>query len=88
MRYTSRGWDFGCFMARSDGLVDRWLCDPYTFRFHKSPGHDAIRWLVRQVTSGPQSQVDKLPTSLHVVWGTEWVDSIHSLPKGKNNEHH
>ena len=47
MRYTSGGWDFGWLMPRTDGFVDRWLCDPYTLRFHKSPGRYAIRWFVR-----------------------------------------
>ena len=47
MRYTSGGWDFGWLMPRTDGFVDRWLCDPYTLRFHQSPGRYAIRWFVR-----------------------------------------
>jgi hypothetical protein len=46
LRYTSRGWDFGWLMARSDGQVARWLCDPYTLAFQKSVGHYAIRWFV------------------------------------------
>ena len=44
LRYTSRGWDFGWLMARTDGHVARWLCDPYTLAFHKSAGRYAIRW--------------------------------------------
>jgi hypothetical protein len=47
MHYTSGGWDFGWLMPRTDGFVDRWLCDPYSLRFHKSPGRYAIRWFVR-----------------------------------------
>jgi hypothetical protein len=47
MRYTSGGWDFGWLMPRTDGLVDRWLCDPYTLQFTKRPGHFAMRWFVR-----------------------------------------
>jgi len=47
MRYTSDGWDFGWLMPRTDGFVERWLCDPYTLRFHKSPGRYAIRWFAR-----------------------------------------
>ena len=47
MRYTSGGWDFGWLMPRSDGFVDRWICDPYTLRFHQSSGRYAIRWFVR-----------------------------------------
>ena len=46
LRYTSRGWDFGWLMARTDGHVARWLCDPYTLAFHKSVGQYAIRWFV------------------------------------------
>ncbi|MEA1951222.1 MAG: twin-arginine translocation signal domain-containing protein, partial [Planctomycetota bacterium] len=37
MKYASGGWDFGWLMPRSDGFVDRWICDPYTLRFRKSP---------------------------------------------------
>jgi hypothetical protein len=47
MRYTSGGWDFGWMMPRTDGHVDRWLCDPYTLQFQKKPGRFAIRWFVR-----------------------------------------
>jgi hypothetical protein len=47
MRYGSRGWDFGWLMVRTDGFVARWLCDPYTLRFHKSHDRYAIRWFVR-----------------------------------------
>jgi hypothetical protein len=46
LRYTGRGWDFGWLMARSDGHVARWLCDPYTLAFHKSAGRYAMRWFV------------------------------------------
>jgi hypothetical protein len=46
LRYNSRGWDFGWLMARTDGHVARWLCDPYTLAFHKSAGSYAIRWFV------------------------------------------
>lgn len=47
MLYTSDAWDFGWLMPRTDGFVDRWLCNPYTLQFHKSPGYYAIRWFVR-----------------------------------------
>lgn len=47
IRYRSRGWDFGWLMPRSDGLVARWLVDPYTLKFHKSQAQYAIRWFVR-----------------------------------------
>ena len=46
LRYTSGNWDFGWLMARTDGHVARWLCDPYTLAFHKSVGQYAIRWFV------------------------------------------
>jgi hypothetical protein len=44
LRYTSDGWDFGWLMARTDGHVARWLCDPYTLKFEKSAGRYAMRW--------------------------------------------
>ena len=47
MRYVSRGWDFGWLTPRTDGFVARWICDPYTLRFHKSESRHAIRWFVR-----------------------------------------
>lgn len=46
LRYASRNWDFGWLMARSDGQVARWLCDPYTLHFQRSQGQYAIRWFV------------------------------------------
>jgi hypothetical protein len=45
--YASQNWDFGWLMPRSDGLVARWLVDPYTLKFRKSEGRYAIRWFVR-----------------------------------------
>ncbi|MBI3923520.1 MAG: hypothetical protein HY318_19025 [Armatimonadetes bacterium] len=47
LRYQTRGWDFGWLMVRTDGLVARWLCDPYTLEFRESQAHHAIRWFVR-----------------------------------------
>lgn len=47
LAYSSRGWDFGWLMPRTDGFVARWLVDPYTLKFHKSDGRYAIRWFVR-----------------------------------------
>ena len=47
LAYRSRGWDFGWLMVRSDGLVARWLCDPYTLKFAKSEARCAVRWFVR-----------------------------------------
>ena len=46
LRYTSGGWDFGWLMARTDGHVARWLCDPYSLKFEKSAGRYAMRWFV------------------------------------------
>jgi hypothetical protein len=47
LRYSSKGWDFGWLMPRSDGHVARWLLDPYTLKFHRSQRRHAIRWFVR-----------------------------------------
>ena len=47
MRYTSRGWDFGWLMPRSDGFLALWLCDPYTLQFRKVEKHCPMRWFVR-----------------------------------------
>lgn len=47
LRYSSKGWDFGWLMPRTDGFVARWLVDPYNLTFQKSEGHYAIRWFVR-----------------------------------------
>jgi hypothetical protein len=47
IRYESKGWDFGWLTTRTDGLVARWLVDPYSLKFHKSKGQYAIRWFVR-----------------------------------------
>lgn len=44
--YSSDNWDFGWLMARSDGHVARWICDPYTLEFHKSEARYAMRWFV------------------------------------------
>ena len=46
LRYTSRGWDFGWLMARSDGRVTLRRCDPYSLTFHDQVGQYAIRWFV------------------------------------------
>ena len=47
MRYESRNWDFGWLLPRTDGTVDRWLCDPYTLTFAKSRARHAVRWFTR-----------------------------------------
>ncbi|MBM78967.1 MAG: hypothetical protein CMJ78_00025 [Planctomycetaceae bacterium] len=46
--YQSQGWDFGWLMPRTDGHVARWLCDPYTLKFHRSEKRYAIRWFVSE----------------------------------------
>ena len=46
LTYTSRGWDFGWLLVRTDGVVFRWLCDPLTLTFHKSERRHAVRWFV------------------------------------------
>jgi len=46
LRYTSQGWDFGWLVARTDGEVERWLCNPYTLKFERSRTRHAIRWLI------------------------------------------
>ena len=48
LRYASRNWDFGWLMARSDGQVARWLCDPYTLTFQRSQARYAMRWFVAE----------------------------------------
>lgn len=45
--YTSKGWDFGWLMPRTDGFVASWLVDPYTLKFRRSEGSYAMRWFVR-----------------------------------------
>ncbi len=45
--YTSKGWDFGWLMLRSNGFVASLLVDPYTLKFRRSQGQYAIRWFVR-----------------------------------------
>lgn len=47
LSYSSRNWDFGWLMARSDGMVRRSLVDPYTLSFRQSRVQCALRWFVR-----------------------------------------
>lgn len=47
VRYTSRGWDYGWAMCRTDGKVALSMVDPYTLSFRRSEGRHAIRWFVR-----------------------------------------
>ena len=46
-KYTSRGWDYGWLIPRTDGLVMRWLVDPYRLQFVKSESRHSMRWFVR-----------------------------------------
>jgi hypothetical protein len=46
LRYTSRGWDFGWLVVRTDGHVASLLCDPYTLQPFRQEGSYAIRWFV------------------------------------------
>ena len=45
--FSSRNWDFAWLMVRTDGLVQRWLVDPYTLKFRKGRAQCALRWFVR-----------------------------------------
>ena len=45
--YTSRGWDFGWLVVRTDGFAAKRICDPYTLRFTDSDDRYALRWFVR-----------------------------------------
>ena len=47
LRYTSRGWDFGWLMLRTDGHVAQLLYDPYTLEYRRQAGRYPIRWFVR-----------------------------------------
>ncbi|WP_010584341.1 hypothetical protein [Schlesneria paludicola] len=47
LQYSSRNWDFGWLMVRSDGQVVYRRCDPYTLRFSDHPGRHGVRWFVR-----------------------------------------
>jgi hypothetical protein len=46
LRYTSGGWDFSWLVARTDGQVERWRCDPYTLQFDRSTHRYDMRWFV------------------------------------------
>jgi hypothetical protein len=47
--YSSKNWDFGWLLPRTDGHVALWLCDPYTLKFEKSFSRHAMRWFVSRV---------------------------------------
>ncbi len=44
--YESRAWDFGWIKPQTDGVVHRWLINPYTLEFHRSRSRHAMRWFV------------------------------------------
>jgi hypothetical protein len=48
LRYSSAAWDFGWLVARSDGEIERWLCNPYTLTFERSRSRHAMRWFVAE----------------------------------------
>ena len=47
LTYSSRGWDFGWLIVRTDGFISRLLYDPYTLQPHRSQGYWPMRWFVR-----------------------------------------
>ena len=47
MEYTSRGWDFGWAIVRSDGRASLRLVNPYSLETRDADGRFAIRWFVR-----------------------------------------
>ena len=46
--YESGAWDFGWIKPQTDGIVHRWLIDPYTLEFHRSRSRHAMRWFVNK----------------------------------------
>lgn len=46
LRYESGGWDFCWLVARTDGQVERWRCDPHTLAFDRSTHRYDMRWFV------------------------------------------
>lgn len=46
LRYGTGGWDFCWLVARTDGQVERWRCDPYTLKFDRSTHRYDMRWFV------------------------------------------
>lgn len=46
MHYTSRNWDFGWLMIRSDGHVVYRRCDPFSLKFSDHVTQNAVRWFV------------------------------------------
>ena len=48
VEYRSKGWDFGWLQPRTDGVLLRWLGDPYALQFTNSRSRSAMRWFVRR----------------------------------------
>jgi hypothetical protein len=48
VEYRSQGWDLGWLQPQTDGLLYRWLGDPYTLKFRNSRSRNAMRWFVRR----------------------------------------
>ncbi len=46
MRYGTGGWDFCWLVARTDGQVERWRCDPQTLQFDRTTHRYDMRWFV------------------------------------------
>lgn len=47
LRYSTRAWDFGWLMLRTDGHSVYRRCDPYTLQFSDHVTTHAVRWFVR-----------------------------------------
>lgn len=47
LQYSSKNWDFGWLILKSDGNVPRMMVNPYDLRFTRSHQRYAIRWFVR-----------------------------------------
>ncbi len=47
MVYSSKNWDFGWLMVRTDGVTVRRICNPHTLKFNDSKSNHAMRWFVR-----------------------------------------
>lgn len=45
--YTSKGWDFGWLIVKTNGVAAKRICDPYTLHFTDSEDRYALRWFVR-----------------------------------------
>ena len=45
--YSSKGWDFGWVMVRTDGIIVQRIYNPYTMVFNDKTSNHATRWFVR-----------------------------------------